>query len=163
VSLNARALEKAQKRKSKVSSWYLDVNLLASYWGQERAYHHTAPINMNYALHEALRLILTEGLESRWQRHHRTHLAFKKGLGELGLELNGQAGHELWSLNAVKVPAGVDPALTCKRLLAEHNIEIGAGLGPLKGKVWRVGFMGENSTTENVQKLLGSLREVIGN
>jgi alanine-glyoxylate transaminase/serine-glyoxylate transaminase/serine-pyruvate transaminase len=163
VSLNARAMEKAKQRKSKVQSWYLDVNLLATYWGQERAYHHTAPINMNYALYEALRIILTEGLQQRWKRHQRTHLAFKRGLAELGLELAGQPGHELWTLNAVRVPVGADPVLTPKRLLSEYNIEIGAGLGPMKGQVWRVGFMGENSTEENVHILLKSLRHLLRN
>jgi alanine-glyoxylate transaminase/serine-glyoxylate transaminase/serine-pyruvate transaminase len=158
VSLSPRALEVARKRKTKVQSWYLDVNLLSSYWGQERVYHHTAPISMNYALHEALRLVLEEGLEARWRRHEQNHLALKQGLGNLGLELASKNGTALWSLNPVQVPAKVDEAGVRKRLLAEFNIEIGAGLGPLKGKIWRIGLMGESSKKEHVQTVLEALR-----
>jgi alanine-glyoxylate transaminase/serine-glyoxylate transaminase/serine-pyruvate transaminase len=154
VSLSPRALEVATTRKSKVQSWYLDVNLLAGYWGQERAYHHTAPISMNYAMHEALRLVLVEGLEARWARHRRNHEALKAGLAVMGLRIASQEGHQLWQLNAVTVPEGVDEAAVRKRLLTEHNIEVGAGLGPLKGKIWRVGLMGETSSLENVRKFL---------
>ena len=145
VSLSPRALERATQRASKVQSWYLDVNLLASYWGQERVYHHTAPISMNYALHEALRLVLAEGLENRWRRHQENHVALKGGLNALGLGIASQENHQLWQLNAVSVPEGVDEAAVRKRFLSEYNIEIGAGLGPLKGKIWRVGLMGETS------------------
>ncbi len=158
VSLSPRALEVATKRKTKVQSWYLDVNLLASYWGEQRAYHHTAPISMNYALHEALRLVLEEGLEKRWQRHQENHLALKAGLKELGLGIASQEGHQLWQLNAVTVPEGADEAGVRKKLLTDFNIEIGAGLGPLKGKVWRIGLMGATSTKENVVKVLGALK-----
>jgi len=161
VSFNARALAVAASRKRKAQSWYLDVNLLASYWGQDRAYHHTAPITMNYGLHEALRLVLEEGLENRWRRHEETHLALKKGLAALGLELASQAGHQLWPLNAIRVPDGVDEAAVRKRMLSEFNIEIGAGLGPLKGKIWRVGLMGENSRKENVDTFLGALKKIL--
>ena len=157
VSLNARAMEVAAKRKRKVQSWYLDVNLLASYWGQERAYHHTAPISMNYALHESLRLVLQEQLENRWRRHRDNHLALKEGLNAMGLRIASQEGHQLWQLNAVAVPDGVNEAAVRKRLLEDFNIEIGAGLGPLKGKIWRVGLMGETSTAANVQTFLGAL------
>ena len=162
VSLSPRALQVATSRKTKVQSWYLDVNLLASYWGQERVYHHTAPISMNYALHEALRLVLEEGLENRWRRHEQNHLLLKAGLEKLGLTLTAQEGHRLWQLNAVSVPAGVDEAAVRKRLLTEFNIEIGAGLGPLKGKVWRIGLMGETSKRENVETLLGALGKILG-
>lgn len=162
VSLSPRALDIATKRKTKVQSWYLDVNLLASYWGQERAYHHTAPISMNYALHEALRLGLEEGLENRWRRHHENHLALKEGLKALGLSLISQEGHQLWQLNAVGVPEGPDEAGVRKRLLNEFGIEIGAGLGPMKGKVWRIGLMGETSTRENVKRVLEALRVCLG-
>ena len=158
VSFNSRAMEVATKRRTKVQSWYLDVNLLASYWGQERVYHHTAPISMNYALHEALRLVLVEGLENRWRRHEQNHLALKAGLKELGLGLASQEGHQLWQLNAVTVPAGVEEGPVRKRLLDEFNIEIGAGLGPLKGKVWRIGLMGETSSPENVRTVLAALK-----
>src|SRR5258706_11328386 len=101
ASLSPRAMEVATKRKKKVQSWYLDVNLLASYWGQERVYHHTAPISMNYAIHEALRLVLIEGLENRWRRHEQNHLLLKEGLKSLGLGIASQEGHQLWQLNAV--------------------------------------------------------------
>jgi alanine-glyoxylate transaminase / serine-glyoxylate transaminase / serine-pyruvate transaminase len=154
VSLSARAMEVATKRKGKVQSWYLDVNLLAGYWGQERVYHHTAPISMNYAMHEALRLVLVEGLEARWARHRRNHEALKAGLAVMGLKIASQEGHQLWQLNAVTVPEGVEEAAVRKRLLTEHNIEVGAGLGPLKGKIWRVGLMGETSSPANVKKFL---------
>jgi len=157
VSLGPRALEKARQRKSKVQSWYLDVNLLASYWGQERVYHHTAPISMNYALHEALRLVLAEGLETRWRRHQENHLALKTGLAALGLELVVPERERLWQLNAVSVPEGVEEAAVRRRLLDEHRIEIGAGLGPLKGKIWRVGLMGETCQPANVQRFLTAL------
>jgi alanine-glyoxylate transaminase/serine-glyoxylate transaminase/serine-pyruvate transaminase len=151
-------MDVATKRKSKVQSWYLDVNMLASYWGQERVYHHTAPISMNYALHEALRLVLAEGLENRWKRHHDNHLLLVDGLKGLGLAIASQEGHQLWQLNAVSVPPGVDEGAVRKRLLAEFNIEIGAGLGPLKGKIWRVGLMGETSRRERVGAFLAALK-----
>jgi alanine-glyoxylate transaminase / serine-glyoxylate transaminase / serine-pyruvate transaminase len=162
VSLSPRAMEVATKRKRKVQSWYLDVNLLASYWGQDRVYHHTAPISMNYALHEALRLVLEEGLEARWRRHEQNHLALRKGLEAMKLEIASQAGHQLWQLNAVTVPPGVDEAAVRKRLLDEFGIEVGAGLGPLKGKIWRVGLMGENSRPQVVETFLGAIKKVLG-
>lgn len=161
VSLSPRALEAATKRKTRVQSWYLDVNLLASYWGQERVYHHTAPISMNYALHEALRLVLVEGLENRWKRHEQNHELLRNGLGELGLSIAAQEGHQLWQLNAVSIPDGVDEASVRKALLADHNIEVGAGLGPMKGKIWRIGLMGETSSASNVQRLLKALRSAL--
>jgi alanine-glyoxylate transaminase/serine-glyoxylate transaminase/serine-pyruvate transaminase len=161
VSLSTRAMDVATKRKSKVQSWYLDVNMLASYWGQERVYHHTAPISMNYALHEALRLVLAEGLENRWKRHQDNHLLLVDGLKGLGLAIGSQEGHQLWQLNAVSVPPGVDEAAVRKRLLTEFNIEIGAGLGPLKGKIWRVGLMGETSRRERVETFLSALKACI--
>jgi alanine-glyoxylate transaminase/serine-glyoxylate transaminase/serine-pyruvate transaminase len=161
VSLSPRAMEAATRRKTKVQSWYLDVNMLAAYWGQERVYHHTAPISMNYALHEALRLVLEEGLENRWRRHERNHLALKSGLEATGLVLAGQEGHRLWPLNAVQVPNGVDEAVVRKKLLNDFNIEIGAGLGPLKGKIWRVGLMGETSSLPNVKAFLSALGQIL--
>jgi alanine-glyoxylate transaminase / serine-glyoxylate transaminase / serine-pyruvate transaminase len=161
VSLSPQALETAAKRKTKVQSWYLDVNLLSSYWGQERVYHHTAPITMNYGLHQALRLVLEEGLENRWRRHEQNHQLLRQGLAKLGLEISSQAGHQLWQLNAVGVPAGVDELAVRKELLAGHNIEIGAGLGPLKGKIWRIGLMGETSKKENVDVVLNALKSIL--
>jgi alanine-glyoxylate transaminase / serine-glyoxylate transaminase / serine-pyruvate transaminase len=161
VSLSGRAVEVAAKRKTKVQSWYLDVNLLASYWGQERVYHHTAPISMNYALHEALRLLLEEGLENRWKRHQRMHGLLRKGIEAPGLRIVSQEGHQLWQLNAVSVPEGVDEAGVRKKLLNDHSIEIGAGLGPLKGKIWRVGLMGETATEANVNRFLSALADCL--
>jgi alanine-glyoxylate transaminase/serine-glyoxylate transaminase/serine-pyruvate transaminase len=162
VSLNPRALDTARKRKTKVQSWYLDVNLLQAYWGQERVYHHTAPVSMNYALHEALRLVLQEGLENRWRRHEENYLALKEGLDGMGLKIASQEGHQLWQLNAVTVPAGVDEAAIRARLLRDFNIEIGAGLGPLKGKIWRVGLMGETSRRTTVKAFLAALSTCLG-
>lgn len=162
VSLGPRAMEVATKRQKKVQSWYLDVNLLASYWGQERVYHHTAPITMNYAIHEALRLVLLEGLENRWRRHQQNQLSLRDGLKKLGLSIVAQEGHQLWQLNAVSVPDGADETDVRKRLLNDFGIEIGAGLGPLKGKIWRVGLMGETSKRENVEVFLEALKTCLG-
>src|SRR5436309_5846354 len=117
ASLSARAMEVATRRKTKVQSWYLDVNLLSSYWGQERVYHHTAPISMNYALHEALRLVLVEGLENRWSRHHENHFALKEGLEAMGLSIASQELHQLWQLNAISVPDGADEAAVRNSLM----------------------------------------------
>ncbi len=162
VSLSDRALEVATHRRHKVQSWYLDVNLLASYWGAERVYHHTAPVSMNYALHEALRLVLEEGLAARFARHERNHLRLKRGLAHLGLEIASQPGHQLWQLNSVTVPDGVDEAAVRARLLGDFGLEIGAGLGPLKGKVWRIGLMGESSTADNVDLVLNAFDRILG-
>lgn len=161
VSLSDKALEVAQSRRERVQSWYLDVNLLNGYWGTERVYHHTAPISMNYALHEALRLVLEEGLETRWKRHQQNHERLVAGLSEMGLGIASQPGHQLWQLNAVTVPEGIDEASVRQQLLKDHQIEVGAGLGPLKGKIWRVGLMGESSRPEHVDQLLGSLKSIL--
>jgi alanine-glyoxylate transaminase/serine-glyoxylate transaminase/serine-pyruvate transaminase len=161
VSLSDRAMEVATRRKQKVQSWYLDVNLLASYWGEERVYHHTAPISMNYALHEALRLVLEEGLEERFARHERNHVRLREGLAELGLEIASQPGHQLWQLNSVAMADEIDEAEVRAHLLRDFGIEIGAGLGPLKGKVWRIGLMGESSTADNVEIVLNALSQVL--
>ena len=162
VSLSPRAMEKVQARQHSVQSWYLDVNLLANYWGDgARVYHHTAPISMNYALHESLRLVLEEGLENRWARHQANHQRLKAGLDELGLELTAQEGHRLWQLNAVGVPEGADEAGIRAALLNEHGIEVGAGLGHLQGKVWRVGLMGHSSSAENVDRFLAALKSLL--
>ena len=117
---------------------------------------------MNYALHEALRLVLEEGLEKRWKRHEENHQLLRRGLNELGLGIASQEGHQLWQLNAVTVPEGVDEANVRKRLLNDYNIEVGAGLGPMKGKIWRIGLMGETSKAENVRRILEALRAIIG-
>ncbi|MBL4640702.1 MAG: alanine--glyoxylate aminotransferase family protein [Verrucomicrobiales bacterium] len=162
VSFSPRAMNVLTNRKTKVQSWYLDVNFLASYWGSERVYHHTAPISMNYALHEALRLVLEEGLEARWARHQQAHEALKAGLAKLGLSIISQEGHQLWQLNAVGVPDGADEAGVRARLLSDFGIEVGPGLGPMKGKIWRVGLMGHNATTANVKRFLDALGQCLG-
>jgi len=155
-------MDVVESRKSRVQSWYLDVSLLANYWGEgARAYHHTAPITMNYALHESLRLVLEEGLAERWDRHEANHIKLKKGLSELKLFIASQEGHQLWQLNAVTVPAGTDEAEVRKSLLTDSGIEIGAGLGPFAGKVWRIGLMGYSSSEENVDKVISALKGLL--
>jgi alanine-glyoxylate transaminase/serine-glyoxylate transaminase/serine-pyruvate transaminase len=161
VSFSDRAVEKILKRREKVRSWYLDVSLIANYWGSDRVYHHTAPINMTYALHEALRLVLEEGLEACFARHRKNHQALKAGLARLGIEYATQSGHELPQLNAVRIPAGVDDAAVRKALLERFGIEIGAGLGVFKGKVWRIGLMGYSSRQTNVLLLLAALEQLL--
>jgi alanine-glyoxylate transaminase/serine-glyoxylate transaminase/serine-pyruvate transaminase len=162
VSLSNRAMDAVKARTDGVRSWYLDVNLLANYWGDgARVYHHTAPISMNYALHESLRLTLEEGLQNRWTRHESNHNRLKAGLDDMGLNLTAQEGHRLWQLNAVGVPNDADEAGIRTALLNEHGIEIGPGLGPLQGKVWRVGLMGHSSSKENVDRFLGTLKTLL--
>jgi alanine-glyoxylate transaminase/serine-glyoxylate transaminase/serine-pyruvate transaminase len=162
VSFSDRAVEKILKRKEKVRSWYLDVSLIANYWGGDRVYHHTAPINMTYALHESLRLVLEEGLENCFARHRKNHQALKAGLAAIGIEYATQAGRELPQLNAVRVPAGVEDAAIRKSLLERFGIEIGAGLGAFKGKVWRIGLMGYSSRQTNVLLFLAALEQLLG-
>jgi alanine-glyoxylate transaminase/serine-glyoxylate transaminase/serine-pyruvate transaminase len=159
VTFGPRAVEVVKTRKTKVQSWYLDLSLLAQYWGEERVYHHTAPISMNYALREALRLVVEEGLEARFARHRRNHEALAAGLAPLGLALAAEEGRRLPMLNAVTVPDGVDEAKVRGRLLKEHGIEIGGGLGPMKGKVWRIGLMGESSRRASVLTVLAALED----
>ena len=161
VTFGPRAEEVLARRRTKVRSWYLDVTLLRQYWGEERVYHHTAPISMNYALREALRLVAEEGLEARFARHRKNHEALAAGLGALGLSLAAEEGHRLPMLNAVTVPDGVDEARVRGRLLAEHGIEIGGGLGPMKGKVWRIGLMGESSRRAHVLTVLAALEDAL--
>lgn len=161
VSFSHRAVEKILNRRDKVHSWYLDVSLIANYWGSERVYHHTAPINMTYALHESLRLLLEEGLEASFARHRLNHRALKAGLAALGMKLATQTGHELPQLNAVCIPNGIDDLAVRKSLLQRFGIEIGAGLGAFKGKVWRVGLMGYSSRQGNVVLLLAALEQLL--
>ena len=154
-------MQKVQARKSKVQSWYLDVTMLSQYWGSERVYHHTAPINMTYALYEALRLVLEEGPESCFDRHMRNHLALKDGLAAIGIHYAAQEGHQLPMLNTVCIPDGVDDVPVRKALLARFGIEIGGGLGAFRGKVWRIGLMGHASRTANVLLFLSALEQLL--
>ena len=161
VTFSERALEKIRARGKSPRTWYLDIQLLDKYWGAPRAYHHTAPALMTYALREALAIVLEEGLEARWKRHERNHRALVAGIEGMGLEMLVAPEHRLWSLNTVRIPAGIDDARVRASLLDHHNIEIGSGLGTLKGKIWRIGLMGSGSTENNVLLLLGALRSVL--
>jgi alanine-glyoxylate transaminase/serine-glyoxylate transaminase/serine-pyruvate transaminase len=161
ISFSSRAADVIHRRKSKVQSWYLDITLLERYWGEERMYHHTAPISMIYALREGLRLLHEEGLEPRWARHLKNHQALKAGLTALGIGYTAVEGHQLPQLNAVRIPAGVDDLVVRKRLLAEFGIEIGGGLGDFKGKAWRIGLMGYGSRPNNVLLLLAALEQCL--
>jgi alanine-glyoxylate transaminase / serine-glyoxylate transaminase / serine-pyruvate transaminase len=161
VTFSERAVEHIRNRRTKVQSWYLDVTTIEKYWGSDRAYHHTAPISMNYALREGLRLLAEEGLEPRWARHELNHRALVAGVEMMGLRMSVAPASRLWSLNAVAVPEGVSDARVRARLLEDSNIEIGSGLGPFKGRVWRIGLMGFGSTRENVFLLLEALRSAM--
>ncbi|ODG96304.1 alanine--glyoxylate aminotransferase [Nostoc sp. KVJ20] len=160
-TMSARAVEKLQQRPTKVANWYLDMLLLGKYWGTERTYHHTAPINLYYALREALRLLAEEGLANSWQRHQKNVEYLWEGLESLGLSMHVEQEYRLPTLTTVCIPAGVDGKAIARQLLNEHNIEIGGGLGELAGKVWRVGLMGFNSRKESVDQLLAALRQVL--
>jgi alanine-glyoxylate transaminase/serine-glyoxylate transaminase/serine-pyruvate transaminase len=162
VTFSPRAVAAIEARKTKVASWYLDMTMVRNYWGQDRAYHHTAPINMNYALREALALVLEEGLENRHVRHLKNHQALKAGLQALGLEYAVAEPYQLPMLNAVTIPAGVNDLKVRQQLLNEFGIEIGGGLGPMKGKTWRIGLMGETSSSRNVLLLLAALERCLG-
>jgi len=157
VTFSERALERVRSRRTKVRSWYLDLTLIGSYFGSGRVYHHTAPINMIYALEEALEMIFEEGLDARYARHAANHRALMAGLAVL--DISGAVAPEirLPMLNSVIVPSGVDERDVRRRLLERHGIEIGPGLGPLAGKVWRIGLMAESSRIENVRRLLAAL------
>lgn len=161
VTFSPAAQDAMRKRRHKVRSWYLDLSMLEKYWGEERVYHHTAPISMNYALREALRLVCEEGLDARYRRHERNHRALAAGLAALGMGLAAQDGHRLWMLNSVTIPDGVDDRGVRRQLLETHGIEIGAGLGAFAGKVWRIGLMGESSTQANVELVLDALESVL--
>jgi alanine-glyoxylate transaminase / serine-glyoxylate transaminase / serine-pyruvate transaminase len=161
VSFSQRALEVIFQRKTKVQSWYLDIHLLANYWGTDRVYHHTAPINMTFGLYEALRVIFDEGLEACFARHLQNHGALRAGLEALGIAYAAQEGHQLPMLNAVWIPEGVDDAGTRSALLQRFGIEIGAGLGDFKGKAWRIGLMGHASRAANVLFFLAALEQLL--
>ncbi len=161
VSFNERAMDVIAQRKTKVQSWYLDASMLASYWGSDRVYHHTAPINMSYALYEAVSIILEEGLEVCFARHALNHRALKAGLTALGIKYAAQEGHQLPMLNAVLVPAGIDEARVRSELLNRFGIEIGGGLGAFKGKAWRIGLMGYGARPANVYLVLSALGQLL--
>ena len=160
VTFSERALDRIRSRRSKVQSWYLDITMVERYWGEDRTYHHTAPISMNYALREGLRIVHEEGLEARWRRHELNHRALVAGVEAMGLRMPVAPGQRLWSLNAISVPDAVDDVRVRTRLL-EDNIEIGGGLGPLKGRIWRIGLMGSGSSRENVLLVLEGLRRAL--
>lgn len=163
VTFSERAVERMAARRNKVQSWYLDVSMLRDYWAESsRTYHHTAPVSMNYALHQALALVVEEGLEARFERHRRNSRALIAGLEALGCRPFAQEGHRLPMLNSVLLPQGVDDPAVRQRLLSEHDIEIGGGLGELAGRVWRVGLMGESCRSESVLTLLSALDRLIG-
>jgi len=161
LTLSPRAVETLQSRTTKVRSFYLDLTELTSYWDR-RAYHHTAPISMIYALREALRLIAEEGLEARWDRHVRNGESLRAGLHAMGLSVVADPEVQLPSLTAVRAPEEIDEAQARRYLLERHNIELSGGLGALAGKAWRIGLMGHNSTGPNVLTVLGALEEAIG-
>ena len=160
ISFSERVVDLVKNRKSKVQSWFMDLNLLLGYWGTTRTYHHTAPTNALYGLHEALLMLYEEGVEHSWARHQRNHEAFKAGLATLGMEYLVEEKSRLPQLNSVYVPEGIDEKEVRRRLLADYNLEIGAGLGDLAGKIWRFGLMGYSSRIENVMLCLGALETV---
>ncbi|WP_414565919.1 MULTISPECIES: alanine--glyoxylate aminotransferase family protein [unclassified Anabaena] len=161
-TMSARAMEKLQQRQTKVANWYLDMSLLGKYWGSERTYHHTAPVNLYYGLREALRLVAEEGLINCWQRHQKNVEYLWEGLEDLGLSMHVEREYRLPTLTTVCIPEGVDGKAIARQLLDEYNIEVGGGLGELAGRVWRVGLMGFNSRPESVDQLLTALRQVLG-
>jgi len=163
VSFSDRAVERIKGRKTKVQSWFLDLNLVMGYWGSgKRAYHHTAPINALYALHEALVILQDEGLENSWARHERNHLGLKAGFEAMGLSFVVKEGERLPQLNSIYIPEGVDDAAVRSALLKDYNLEIGAGLGVMAGNIWRIGLMGFASNPTNVLFCLSALEETLG-
>lgn len=163
VSFSPRAVEHIKNRRGKVQSWFMDMNLVMGYWGggTKRAYHHTAPINTLYAFHESLVMLQEEGLEHAWARHARNHQALKAGIEAMGLQFVVDEAYRLPQLNSVTVPAGVDEAAVRAELLNRYSLEIGAGLGALAGKIWRIGLMGFASNQKNVLNCLGALDAVL--
>jgi alanine-glyoxylate transaminase / serine-glyoxylate transaminase / serine-pyruvate transaminase len=161
ASFSQRAVDAINRRKTKCQSWYFDLTLLPKYWGEERAYHHTAPIAMIYALREGLRLVLEEGLQARWDRHMRNHKALKAGLTALGLAYFADPAHQLPQINVVRIPTGVNDVPLRNQLLTQFGIEIGGGVGEFKGKVWRIGLMGYNSRPSVVLLCLAALENCL--
>ena len=161
ITFSPRAVELLETRRTPVANWYLDCTLVQKYWGKERTYHHTAPISANYALYEALSIVAEEGLEARWSRHRRNAERLWQGLENLGLTLHVPIAYRLPTLTTVRVPEGVDETQLRLRLLNEYNIEIGGGLGELKGKVWRLGLMGYSSSPENIDLLTDAFERLL--
>jgi len=162
VTFSQAAIDVLDSRKTKVQSWFLDLSLVKNYWaGEKRAYHHTAPVSAMYAMREALRIVLEEGLEHRFKRHQKNHELLRDGLEAVGFEFLVDKEYRLPMLNAVRIPEGVDDTDVRKRLLEKYNIEIGGGLGPFAGKVWRIGLMGESSDANHVNMLLAALKDVM--
>ncbi len=162
VTFSPAAIEVLDNRKTKVQSWFLDLSMVKNYWaGAKRAYHHTAPVSAMFAMREALRIVLEEGLENRFARHQKNHELLRDGLEALGFEFLVEKQYRLPMLNAVKIPEGVNDAEVRSRLLNEYNIEIGGGLGPFAGKIWRIGLMGESSDANHVNMLLSALKTIM--
>jgi alanine-glyoxylate transaminase/serine-glyoxylate transaminase/serine-pyruvate transaminase len=161
VTLGARAVSVLNSRQTQIPNFYLDLTLLSKYWGEERSYHHTAPITSNYAIYEGLRIVAEEGLKNRWQRHRQNAELLWDGLEELGLTLHVPVEYRLPTLTTVHIPDGVSDPHIRSKLLSDYNIEIGGGLGELKGKVWRIGLMGYSSRPENVLLLLAALERLL--
>lgn len=162
ITVGSRAVERIERRRTPVQSWFMDLTLVMGYWGSgKRAYHHTAPINALYGLHEALLILHEEGIERAWERHRRNHEALRAGLEALGLGLLVPEAERVPQLNAVLVPDGVDEARVRGRLLEEHDLEVGAGLGALAGKIWRIGLMGHSSRREHIERCLLALGAVL--
>ena len=161
VSFSERAVKALENRKTKVQSWFLDLSLVKNYWGgAKRAYHHTAPVSSVYALRESLRLVLEEGLENRWKRHHEVHQVLKSKLEQLGFRYLVDEKYRLPNLNSVFLPEGNDEAAIRNKLLQEYNIEVGGGLGDFAGKIWRIGIMGESCTLNHVNMLISALEDM---
>ena len=161
LTLNDRAMDKVLDRDERPRSWYLDLSLLEGYWGDDRSYHHTAPITNVYALREALRLVAEEGIEERWARHREVAGELKTGLRDLGLEMNAPDEYWLPSLNAVRVPDGVDDDAAIDHLLDEYDLEIASGLGDLEGDIWRIGCMCYSARPKNVEYVLAALEDAL--
>lgn len=161
ITFGAAAMDVLMSRKVPVSSFYLDLTLLKKYWGPERAYHHTAPISAAYGLYEALRLVEAEGLQARWARHRQAAEQLWSSLEEMGFDLHVPEGHRLPNLTTVRIPAEINDGEVRRRLLEDYGIEIGGGLGELKGRVWRIGLMGYNARPEVVERLIAALKEIL--
>ena len=162
VSFSAKAVQAMENRKTKVQSWFLDLSMVRNYWtGAKRAYHHTAPVSAMFAMREALRIVMEEGLQHRFDRHMQNHLMLKEGLESLGFKYLVKEGYRLPMLNSVILPDGVDDAKVRTQLLEHYNIEVGGGLGDLAGKIWRIGIMGESSSPNHVNMLLSALKNLI--